>query len=631
MTIAAGSAAAALLLTHTLWRFIQYTPFLFGFAAAVFSTWMGGRKAGLLTVGFCVAAFIWFPPPLPREGLARFLLGFAAVSGGFSWLMARRYEIEDELRASKESIGRSEQRRQAIIDAEPACVKLVSRDGLLLDMNAAGLDMVDASDLSQLLGRRITDLVHPADRDRYLEKHHDVIQGTHGRLEFRLIGLKGRERWVDSRSVPFETAANGSGPQRAVLSVTSDVTDRKRLETELRHAQQMEAIGRLAGGIAHDFNNLLTAIGGFTDLVLGTLDEADPRRANLVEVQKGTMRAAALTHQLLAFSRRQILQPKVLDLNALVADVEKLLHRTIGADVELILNLDPMVTPIRADPGQLEQVLLNLAVNARDAMPNGGQLRFVTEMVDLDDAAAGQRPPMRPGQYVRLTVSDTGTGIAPEVAPHVFEPFFTTKDPDKGTGLGLATVYGIVKQSGGYVWLSSQVGEGSSFEIYFPPAHGDIEQWVRTEPETTVKGGPETILLAEDDGAVRRLTATALRQYGYTVLEARDGEDALRLARTDPSADIHLLITDIVMPGLSGRDLAAQLQAERPGMRVLYTSGYAETITARSDVAPDHWVLVKPFLPNDLARVVRERLDGPVSSGARTGDVARRSDWAQGL
>jgi two-component system, cell cycle sensor histidine kinase and response regulator CckA len=430
-------------------------------------------------------------------------------------------------------------------------------------------------------------------------------------LEFRIRGLRGIERWVDSRAVSFKMATDGSVPHRAVLSVTSDITERKQLEAQLWGAQQMEAVGRLAGGIAHDFNNLLTAIGGFTELVLLTFDETDRRRGDLLEVQKGAKRAASLTHQLLAFSRRQILQPKVLDLNALVGDIEKLLHRTIGEDIELNLNLDPMLEPLRADPSQLEQVVVNLAVNARDAMPKGGQLRFVTEMVDVDHEAAQRRAPMPPGRYVRLTITDTGTGIPPEIRQHIFEPFFTTKERDKGTGLGLATVYGIVKQSGGFVSVTSQLGFGSSFEIYFPPVHEAVEEFVRVEQPASVTGGSETILIAEDDGAVRRLASVTLRQYGYTVLEARDGEHALQLARSDRHRDIHLLITDVVMPGLSGHELASQFATERPGMRVVYTSGYAEPITMRTGVDRDVPLLAKPFLLNDLVRLVRESLDSP--------------------
>jgi PAS domain S-box-containing protein len=718
--VAAGSMACALVLTHAFWRRFEHTPFLLGFGAAILSSRVGGRHAGFFAVIIGVLGYASFPPPLPEDGVGRLLFGFAVISGAFSWLVARRYEIEADLRTSQErlravisslpvvlwvmnrkgyvtlaegsgldvlelkprelvgrsvfelyravpeiianarrvlagetftaivtlgevvvetwysplrddqgsvtgAIGvsldvterraaeqvviRSERRLQTIIDAEPACVKVVSSDGILLDMNRAGLEIIGAEDVSQVVGRPITDLVHPDDWSRYLEMHGAASSGSPGRWEFRIIRLSGGERWVDSHAVPFETSIEGSGTQRAVLSVTSDITERKQLEQQLRGAQQMEAVGRLAGGVAHDFNNLLTAISGFTELVLLTLDETDSRRADLFEVRKAAVRAETLTRQLLAFSRRQILQTKVFDVNALVSDIEKLLFRTIGEDIELVLTFDPALEPVRADPSQLEQVVLNLAVNARDAMPKGGQLRFVTEMVDVDEATAQRRVPMPPGRYVRLTITDTGTGMSDDIQRHIFEPFFTTKERNKGTGLGLATVYGIVKQSGGYVWVTSRLGLGTSFEIFLPPVQEAVEPLVRVEPSASPTGGTETVLLAEDDGAVRRLASTALRQYGYTVLEARDGADALQVARNDQRRDIHLLITDVVMPGLSGRDLALHLAAERSDMRVLYTSGYAESVTMRTGLERGVPLLAKPFLPHDLVQRVREILD----------------------
>jgi two-component system cell cycle sensor histidine kinase/response regulator CckA len=518
-----------------------------------------------------------------------------------------------ERKAAEEIVRRSEERLQTIIDAEPACVKLVALDGRLLEINRAGLEIVGADALSEVLGHQVVDLVHPDDRGTYVELHNTAVSGLAARGEFRVIGLKGSERWVDSHVVPFETISTGP-PERAVLSVTSDVTERKRLEDRLRHAHQMEAVGRLAGGVAHDFNNLLTAITGFTEMVAETLDASDRRRADLAEIQKASVRAAVLTRQLLAYSRRQILQTKVFDLNGLVSDIQKLLHRTIGEDIQLLMTFDPALEPVRADPSQIEQVLLNLAVNARDAMPKGGQLRFITEMVEVDAVAAERRAPMPPGRYVRLTVTDTGTGMPPEVQRHIFEPFFTTKERHKGTGLGLATVYGIVKQSGGYIWVTSEVAGGTSFEIYLPAVHAAVERLVRVEEPATARGGTETVLVAEDDGAVRRLTGVALGHYGYTVIEARDGEEALLLARSNPDREIHLLITDVVMPGLSGRDLAVQLAAERPEMRVLYTSGYAEAVTIRTGLEHGVPVLAKPFLPKELLQRVRDSLDSPLSS-----------------
>jgi len=710
----------ALLLTHLLWSFFQYTPFVPGFAAAFLSSRIHGRHAGFLAVIIGLAGYTLFPPPLPAAGFYRLLLGFVVISGAFGWLVARRYEIEADLRASQEhvkavisslpivlwvidregqvtfaegnglgvlnvkprelvgrsvfelyqgvpdvianttrvlagetftavvvlgevaietwyspvrdpqgtvtgAIGvslditarkaaeqvviRSERRLQTIIDAEPACVKVVSLDGRLLEMNRAGLAMLAAGVPEQVIGRPVTDLVHPDDRSRYLQMHAAASGGSPRRWEYRMVTLDGTERWVDSHIVPFDTPLEGIGIQRAVLGVTSDITERKQLERQLQGAQHMEAVGRLAGGVAHDFNNLLTAISGFTELVVLTMEDGEPRRENLLEVQKAALRAEVLTRQLLAFSRRQVLLTTVLDVNALVGDIEKLLVRTIGEKIELVLTFDPALEPVRADGTQLEQVLINLAVNARDAMPNGGQLRFATGMVDVDQAAAQRRAPMPEGRYVRVTITDTGTGISEDVRQHIFEPFFTTKELNKGTGLGLAMVYGIVKQSGGYVWVTSELGAGTSFEIYLPAVREPIEPVVRAEPPPPPNGGTETVLLAEDDPAVRRLASTALRQSGYTVLEARDGAAALQIARSDRARDIHLLVTDVVMPGLSGPDLVSQLAPERPGMRVLYTSGYAEPVTMRMGLQRDVPLLAKPFLPHELIQRVRQTLD----------------------
>jgi CheY-like chemotaxis protein len=370
----------------------------------------------------------------------------------------------------------------------------------------------------------------------------------------------------------------------------------------------MEAIGLLAGGIAHDFNNLLTAIGGYTEMVLETLDGSDARRADLKEVAKGAQRAAALTRQLLAVSRRQILQPTVLDVNGMVAEVQKLLRRTIPEHIKLQLELRPVLDLVRADRGQLEQVVLNLAINAGDAMPQGGHLRLATDTVDVDEKLANRHVPMPVGRYVRLIVSDTGTGMTPETQAHIFEPFFTTKEGSNGTGLGLATVYGIVKQSGGFIWVESHVGRGTKFEIYLPVVHEPAEPPVQVASAVDIGGGSQTILLAEDDGAVRRLSRDVLASQGYTVLEARDGDEALAIARRYPNA-IHLLIADVVMPGLSGRDLAARLTLDRRDVRVLYTSGYTESVMTRSGFEEGLTLLPKPFLPNDLLRKVKETFD----------------------
>jgi signal transduction histidine kinase len=423
-------------------------------------------------------------------------------------------------------------------------------------------------------------------------------------------------RTFDLRLIPERDDA---GQVASVLLIGRDITERRRveermrqLEEQSRHTQRLEAIGRLAGGVAHDFNNNLTAISGFANLVLMGLDEHDRRRDNLREVQKAVERASALTRQLLAFSRRQVLQPKHIDLNALLADLEPMLRRTIGEHVQLHLSLTPDLEPLWADGSQLQQVIVNLAVNARDAMPGGGELRFTTTLVEVDEAWQRQHqaiaPSIPPGRYVRLTASDTGEGMSRETQARIFEPFFSTKGAGKGTGLGLATTYGIVKQSGGFIWVTSDVNVGTSFEIYLPAVSGAIEPIEPLEPAAAIEGGSETILLAEDDDAVRQFACQTLTSFGYRVLEARDGEEALALAHHSPAV-IHLLVTDIVMPRLTGPALAERLKSERPGTRVLFMSGYADSATTLQDVDCHRSFLSKPFLPADLLKRVREVLD----------------------
>ena len=514
-------------------------------------------------------------------------------------------------KVAEQVLANSERRLHTIIDAEPACVKVVSPDGTLIDMNPAGLEMLGADTLAQIRGGAVLDLIHPADRKRFREAHVAASNGLTQRLEFRIVGLNGVERWVDSQMVPFDLSTDRAGTQSAVLSVTTDVTEHKRLEEQLRQSHKMEAVGVLAGGVAHDFNNLLTAIAGYTDLTLETLDRDDSRRADLLEVRKASERAAALTRQLLAFSRRQVLQTKVLDANALIADVHKLFRRTIPEHITLILDLDPALEPVRADPGQLERVFLNLAVNAADAMPNGGELRIATSIANVDERTARRRLPITPGRYIKVEVSDTGVGMSAETLTRIFEPFFTTKERGKSTGLGLATVYGIVKQSGGFIWVDSEEGGGTTFEIYLPAVDERIEPTspVTSPPEAV--GGTETILLAEDDGAVRRLAADVLRKHGYTVLEARDGEEAQGMAETYQGS-IDMLVTDVVMPGLSGSQLAERLLKLRPNVLVLYSSGYSENMTRRSGFEEGLPLLEKPYLPKALLYKVREVLDGTV-------------------
>ena len=393
------------------------------------------------------------------------------------------------------------------------------------------------------------------------------------------------------------------------IATKQDVTERKRLEVQFRQAQKMEAVGRLAGGVAHDFNNLLTLINGYSEMVLEGRDSSDPLRGPLEEIRKAGDRAASLTRQLLAFSRQQVLAPRVLDLNALVAEVEKMLRRLIGEDVDLALVRAPALGRVKADPGQIDQILMNLAVNARDAMPQGGKLVIETANVELDEAYADRHSVVTPGRYVMLAVSDTGIGMNAETQSHIFEPFFTTKEKGKGTGLGLAMVYGIVKQSGGYIWVYSEPGRGTTFKIYLPQVEEAAESVRASEAPRRPIAGAETILLVEDEEAVRALAARILQDLGYKVLESTSPEDALQIGER-LKEPIHLLLTDVVLPRMSGRKIAEHLAFLRPDIKVLYMSGYTDDTVFRNGVLETGTAfLQKPFTPTGLARKTREVLD----------------------
>jgi CheY-like chemotaxis protein len=379
----------------------------------------------------------------------------------------------------------------------------------------------------------------------------------------------------------------------------------------------MEAVGRLAGGVAHDFNNLLTVITGYGEMLQARLRPDDPLRNMVVEMVKAGGRAASLTRQLLAFSRQQVVAPRVVDLNAVVANMERMLMRVIGEDVELATALDPELGRVHADPGQIEQVILNLVVNARDAMPTGGKLTIETRNVDLDDDYARRHTEVRPGRFALLAVSDTGAGMDAATQARVFEPFFTTKGAGKGTGLGLASVYGIVKQAGGHNALYSEVGSGATFKVYLPAVDSTVAVGGPHASSLGNSTGMETILLVEDEAAVRSLAGMALRMNGYTVLEASGAAEALRLIERHPKP-VDLLVTDVVMPGMGGRELAERLTSDRPQMKVIYMSGYTDDAVVRHGVLhEDVHFLQEPFTGNALARKVREVLDmtAPVSAG----------------
>lgn len=458
--------------------------------------------------------------------------------------------------------------------------------------------------------------LHPDDRGRVLEAMANQAIEPY-EVEYRIVRPNGEIRWTNDRGFPVRDT---HGEVVRVAGVAEDVTASveaeqalQRAEEQLRQAQKMEAVGRLAGGVAHDFNNLLTSIKGFAQLAADDLGPDHAVRGDLDEVIRSADRAAGLTQQLLAFSRQQVLRPRVVDLNEVVGEMSRMLTRLVGEDVEFRTRLAEDLGPVVADPGQVQQVVMNLAVNARDAMPKGGTLVLETQNVELTDEYASERLDVRPGPYVMLAVSDTGHGMSREVQERIFEPFFTTKEQGKGTGLGLSTVYGIVQQSGGYVWVYSEPGQGTTFKVYLPRADADAaaEETAAADQSVAKSGGGETVLLVEDEAAVRTFARRVLERAGYAVLEAQDGIEALRVLEAY-EGPVHLILTDVVMPGLSGAALAAQAEKLRPGTRVLFTSGYArEEVTVRGNLPASITFVEKPYTPANLTRTVREVLARP--------------------
>ena len=449
-------------------------------------------------------------------------------------------------------------------------------------------------------------LIHPEDRPAVKDGFERAIRdGTDLVNEFRAVWPDGTVHWIAGRARVLRD--EGTQPTR-MIGVGMDIDGRKSLEEQFRQAQKMEAVGQLAGGVAHDFNNLLTVIHGHAELLLTTLNADDRRRTDVDEILNAAERAAGLTRQLLAFSRKQVLQPTLLDMNSLVIQASKMLRRLIGENIELVTKLAPARPAVVADAGQLEQILMNLAVNARDAMPQGGRLSIETATVVLDESYAIQHVAVRPGPYVMLAVTDNGAGMDEQTRRRLFEPFFTTKERGRGTGLGLATVYGIVKQSGGYVWVYSEPGRGSTFKVYLP----HVEDGATIEPATSdvegVPSGSETVLLVEDEQAVRSLSRALLERAGYQVLDAADPREAEEVFRQHADR-IDLLVTDVIMPGSSGPALFGRLSVERPNLRVLYMSGYTDDAIVQHAGLPANMVfLQKPFTAHGLMCKVREAL-----------------------
>ena len=521
----------------------------------------------------------------------------------------RTHELEaeiDQRQAAEEALKGSERRYRSLFDENLSGSFLCAPDGVLLACNPAFARIFGFRTPADALQHSFLSLFpSPAEAARQMELL---------REQRRLWNVELEMRRCDGKPVHVSgsLAASFEGQElREVRGYLFDTTEQRSLEEQLRQSQKMEGIGRLAGGIAHDFNNLLTAILGYSELMEAQLPDDEDLRSSLREIHQAGQRAAGLTRQLLAFSRRQVLQPKVLDLNVVVSEVEKMLRRLIGEDVELVTRLDPALGNVKADPGQLEQVLVNLAVNARDAMPEGGTLTIETANIVLDAGFAGSHPGARSGEYAVLTVADTGIGMSLEVRSHAFEPFFTTKERGKGTGLGLATAYGIVKQSDGYITVDSESGRGATFRIYFPRVAATTDSGRRQRPALSPRG-TETILLVEDESGVRRLARTILEAQGYIVLEAASGDDALEIVRSH-AAEIHLVVTDVVMPGMSGRVLWDRLRTILHDPRVLFMSGYTDDAIARHGVLEAEIAfLQKPFTPLSLAQKVREVLDASV-------------------
>jgi two-component system, cell cycle sensor histidine kinase and response regulator CckA len=510
-----------------------------------------------------------------------------------------------ERKKTGEALRQSESSFRSMVEEAPYGIYRVDENGRFSRVNPALQKMVGYETPDELLNANLgTDVFrNPVDFQRLVE-----LLGSVG--EFKDVEVD----WKRKDGTPITVRCSGryihenEGGTPSFEAFAEDVTERRVLERQLRMAAKMEAVGRLSGGIAHDFNNLLGVIIGYSQVLRRRLGPDNPLHEHAEEVEKAGQRAVSLTRQLLAFSRQQILSPVVLDPNALVTDMEKMLPRLLGEDIVVTIQLDPELGRVKADQGQIEQVVMNLAVNARDAMPGGGKLVIATSNVELDQAYARQHPGAKPGRYVMLAVTDSGMGMSSETLAHIFEPFFTTKEVGKGTGLGLATVYGVVKQSGGYVWVDSEVGKGSSFQIFLPRIEESVAP-IAAPLQIENLRGTETVLLVEDADALRKLARSFLLEHGFEVLTASNGEEAVEVARNH-AGPIHLLLTDVVMPGMNGKALADQLLAKSPTLKVVYISGYTDSFIAGHGVleAGTH-LLHKPFTEDALIRKIREVLD----------------------
>jgi PAS domain S-box-containing protein len=540
-------------------------------------------------------------------GVAIFTSSSVVIFTVVAWTTAAWLNQADLRRQeNEESLRNSEERFSKAFRSSPVPITISTElDGRYLDVNQAFLTMMEYK-REEVVGRTSKQLeiwARPEDRAEMVSRIGKG--GSVPPLEIELRSKSGKKRIV--QVVPEAISVNETG---CILAITLDITEARRLQDQFFQAQKLEAVGRLAGGIAHDFNNVLGVIIGYADLLRESLPPFDPVQRHVEQIKNASYRAAELTQQLLAFSRRKVVNTKVLDLSAIAKNLSSMLARMIGEDISLVLDSEEGLGSIRADPGQIEQVLMNLAVNARDAMPEGGKIIIETRNADLDRSFAQQhQPEVQPGEYVMLAVSDNGIGMDKETRSRIFEPFFTTKDPGEGTGLGLSTVYGIVKQSNGYIWVYSEPRQGTTFKMYFPRVDEPVTPPADATVEDSSARGTETILLVEDNDALRELGMNLLTGHGYKVLEAPNARSAITVSEAYPSP-IHLLVTDVIMPDVNGRELAIRLMASRREMRVLFMSGYPGTLVTVHGVRDvEASLLQKPFTKSTLLSRVRSVLD----------------------
>jgi two-component system cell cycle sensor histidine kinase/response regulator CckA len=577
------------------------------------SSSVSADAASALLLGAHVASLQIVPLMSGGHGIGAMIIGasHSDVAGDDSVAFARaigNHIVQSlELARSVSKLRTSEQRYRTLLEGASDAIAVLTLDGIVREVNHRWKELTGLPS-ERLIGRHIWDFALASKNEANVRTFNEAVAAHTGQpVAVEIAGSGGARVLIECSSTRVEV-----GGEPLVLTISRDVTEHRLLEDRLHQAQKLEGIGLLAGGVAHDFNNLLTAILGFSDIVMKNLPPDDPARAGLLEIEQAGERAAALTRQLLTFSRKQVLEPRVLDINAIIAGVEPMLRRLIFESIELTVALTPSVGLISMDPTQIEQILVNLAVNAADAMPAGGKLTIETTNVMLDEHDQRRHLPVPAGAYVMLAVSDTGVGMDEATTARVFEPFFSTKGVGRGTGLGLATVYGIVKQSGGDIWVYSEPGLGSTFKIYLPQSAADAP---RLQPAAStvaeIVRGVETILLVEDDVAVRRLTRAVLERSGYCVVDACNPREAVQLARDFPGK-IHLLLSDVIMPESEGPPLYERLSTARPNLRVLYMSGYAdEAIIRRGALVEGMPFLQKPFTPGVLGRKVRDVLDAP--------------------